>query len=100
MTDKLIKLTLKLIDLILKFIINNIYTIFSTNSIGKCFCVFDIKKMSENLTIDTIACCAFATHTNAIDDPNGPFISQCRKLVDMKASKFLLVLALSKQHYT
>ena len=61
---------------------------------------FDIKKMSENLTIDTIACCAFATHTNAIDDPNGPFISQCRKLVDMKASKFLLVLALSKQHYT
>ena len=50
---------------------------------------FNVKTMHENLTMDVIACCAFATKTNSLKDPNDPLIMNCRKLFDMKASKFI-----------
>lgn len=47
------------------------------------------KRAHECLTMDVIACCAFATQTNAIEEPNNEFILNFRKLFDTKASKFI-----------
>ena len=45
----------------------------------------DIKRMHENLTLDVITCCAFATKTNSIKDPNNPLLQSCRRFFEWKA---------------
>ncbi|XP_054157216.1 cytochrome P450 3A56-like [Oppia nitens] len=49
----------------------------------------DFKAMHQNLTMDVIASCAFATKTNAQKDPNNPFVVNGRAVFDFKAIKMI-----------
>ena len=59
--------------------------------------VVNIKEMFGNLTMDTIASCAFATKTNAQKDPNSPFIRNALKIFNIKLYRLLLTLFLPKR---
>ena len=43
----------------------------------------EVKKLHENLTMDVIASCAFATNTNAGRDPDNEFLKNFRRMIDI-----------------
>ena len=57
---------------------------------------FNVKLMHENLTLDVFACCAFATKTNSLKEPNDPLIENCHKVFHMKATQFIPALIFPK----
>ena len=62
----------------------------------ECKETLNVKQMHENLTMDVIASCAFATKTNAIKEPNNQFIQNCRRIFHFKAYKVFPALIFPK----
>ncbi|CAG2179633.1 unnamed protein product, partial [Oppiella nova] len=56
----------------------------------------DMKLMYENLTMDVISTCAFATKTNSYKDPNSPFIKNAHKSLNPKSYRLVLSIMLPK----
>jgi cytochrome P450 len=57
----------------------------------------NLKDVFGNFTMDVIARCAFGTKTNAHIDPNNPFVSNAKKIFNLKLSTLLAIVFVPKQ---